>query len=85
MCESAVIWQDCRTAVFSKPISRATVHLQLVPASGRVYCLLCMEGRCGRIMQTSTRRVKTQRVVITFLRVVDLIQSQRIFYYALVH
>jgi len=43
-----------------------------------------MEGRCGRIMQTSTRRVKTQRVVITFLRVVDIIQSQRIFYYALV-
>ena len=38
-----------------------------------------MEGRCGRIMQTSTHRVKTQRVVITFLRVVDLIQSQRIF------
>jgi len=47
--------------------------------------LLAMEGRCGHIMQTSTRRVKTQRVVITFLRVVDLIQSQRIFYYALVH
>ena len=39
-----------------------------------------MEGRCGRIMQTSTRRVKTQRVVITFLRVVNLIQSQCIFY-----
>ena len=38
-----------------------------------------MEGRCGRIMQTSTRRVKTQRVVITFLRVVVIIQSQRIF------
>ena len=38
-----------------------------------------MEGRCGRIMQTSTRRVKTQRAVIISLRVVDLIQSQRIF------
>ena len=28
---------------------------------------------------------KTQRVVITFLRVVYIIQSQRIFYYALIH
>ena len=38
-----------------------------------------MEGSCGRIVQTSTRRVKTQRAVIISLRVVDLIQSQRIF------
>jgi len=38
-----------------------------------------MEGRCGRTMQTSTRRVKTQRVVIIFLRVVDLIQSSVFF------
>jgi len=38
-----------------------------------------MESRFGRIMLTSTRRVKTQRVVIIFVRVVDTIQSQRIF------
>jgi len=45
------------------------------------------QTRCGRYNPRyhSVARVKTQRVVIIFLRVVDTIQPQRIFYYVLVN